>query len=109
MRLSDNLKSIRKKKGMTQKTLAEASEVSLAQISRLEQGSQKNPELTTVISISTALGISIDELVFGEASEKQLQNSMKAIELLEEQERMFLNEIISAYIAKRISTKIGAE
>lgn len=57
MAMKDNLKRIRKEKGLTQRQLADKSKVSFSMVSKLESGEQANPSLETVEKIATALGI----------------------------------------------------
>ena len=45
MAVKDNLKRIRKEKGLTQRELAEKSKVSFSMVSKLESGEQLNPSL----------------------------------------------------------------
>lgn len=60
-----NLVKIRKQKGWSQEKLAVESEVSYNTIIKIERGGIKNPKIETVIKLSNALCVSIDELVKG--------------------------------------------
>lgn len=58
-----NLTKIRKQKGWSQEKLAVESEISYNTIIKIERGGIKNPKIETVIKLSKALRVSIDELV----------------------------------------------
>lgn len=57
-----NLRAIRKEKKMTQKALSERANVNRINISQYEIG-VKNPNLTTVQKLASALGCTIEELL----------------------------------------------
>lgn len=61
MTTGDKIKDARKAAGMTQKQLAEALGVSETYISQYERNA-RNPKLTTLFRIATALGCKIDDL-----------------------------------------------
>jgi XRE family transcriptional regulator, regulator of sulfur utilization len=60
--IAENLVSLRKKRGLTQNTLAKIAGGTRASIALIESGSS-NPTLDVLLKISQALGISIDELI----------------------------------------------
>ncbi|SPW34104.1 RapGH repressor [Edwardsiella tarda] len=66
--IGENIRRIRETLKLSQQDVADRSEVSKAQISRLENGSQNNPQIQTVIAISTALGVTLEEIIFGQQS-----------------------------------------
>lgn len=66
MGLSENLKTIRKSKGFSQRVLAEKSHVSYSMVCKLESGEQKNPSLETLEKISDALDVEPSRLLKGE-------------------------------------------
>jgi len=68
-RISD----IRKNNGMTQEELAEICDVSSRFISDVENG-KKRASLKTLVSISDALSISMDDLIFGFSHTPQNQS-----------------------------------
>ena len=53
--LAANLKSERKKQKLSQQKLAEISRLSLATITRIEQGNMENPTLDTIEALGRAL------------------------------------------------------
>lgn len=65
MGLSENLKAIRKKRNISQRTLASESGVSYSMVSKLESGEQKNPSLETLEKIAKALDVTPSQLMDG--------------------------------------------
>lgn len=74
MALKDNLKRIRKAKGITQRELATETGLSFSMISKLESGEQSNPSLETVKKIAQALGVPVDQLLSVAQIESRLLN-----------------------------------
>jgi transcriptional regulator with XRE-family HTH domain len=68
--LAENIKTLRKKKGLTQERLARLADISNNTLIKIEQGIAKEPTITTIIKIASALGISIDKLVKGNKAQK---------------------------------------
>lgn len=60
-----NLKKIRLSKGLSQEELANSSDVSLAQITRVERG-VVNPTLCTIKALAKGLGVNTKELFYFE-------------------------------------------
>ncbi len=56
-----NLRKVREEKNMSMQTLANAAEIELSQIHRIETG-KINPKLTTILVIAKALDVSPKEL-----------------------------------------------
>lgn len=61
--LAGNIKKHRKKLGWSQQKLAEKAGLSYNAITKLEQGSAKQPTIQTITKITDAFHISIDELI----------------------------------------------
>ena len=61
--LSENLKKIREKKGLSKMKLAKLSGISRRNIMLIETGRRKNPSIETVKALSNALNVSIEELI----------------------------------------------
>jgi len=61
--LAENIKRIRKKKGLTQEKLARLADISNNTLVKIEMGMAKEPTITTVHKIADALNVSIDALV----------------------------------------------
>lgn len=61
--LAKRVKEYRKQKRLTQQKLAEKTGLSFNTITKIEQGIGDSPTLKTLVKLSDALGVSIDELV----------------------------------------------
>jgi len=61
--LSENIKKLRKKKGISQDKLAKLADVTLTTLVKIESGVNDNPTIKTLKKIADALGVSLDELV----------------------------------------------
>lgn len=61
--LGENLKREMKTKGITIKELSKMSGVSIGTISEIATGKENNPKLKTVINISNALNVPLNELI----------------------------------------------
>lgn len=61
-RLRENLLRYRTAAGLTQESLAEASDLSTMAVVQIETGRRLNPSLRTMLKISRALGITVNEL-----------------------------------------------
>ena len=61
--LADNIKRLRKKKGLTQEKLARMADIANNTLVKIEMGMAKEPTITTIRKIADALDISIDEIV----------------------------------------------
>lgn len=63
MKISSNLKSYRKSKGIGQAMMAEIAGASIPSVSDWERG-RNNPELSRLIKIAEYFGDSLDDIVF---------------------------------------------
>jgi transcriptional regulator with XRE-family HTH domain len=61
--LSKKIKELRKKAGWSQQKLAEKTGLSYSVVTKIEQGTAKQPTIQTMIKFADAFGISLDELV----------------------------------------------
>ena len=61
--LSNNLKRLREKKGLSQDRLAKLADIANNTIIKIEQGENINPTLDTLKKLSKALDVSIEKLV----------------------------------------------
>ncbi|MFC1567028.1 helix-turn-helix domain-containing protein, partial [bacterium] len=61
--LDKQLKKYRKKISWSQQKLAEKAGLSYNAITKIEQGSAKNPTIQTIAKIADAFNVSIDELI----------------------------------------------
>ncbi|SCX21136.1 Helix-turn-helix [Ruminococcaceae bacterium P7] len=64
MKIAENLKKLREKKGLSQMQLAEKAGVNQSMIAHIENG-LKLPSLAVTISLSQVLGVTLDELCMG--------------------------------------------
>ena len=63
--LAENIRKLRLKKGLSQEKLARLADISNNTLIKIEQVIAKEPTITTVTKIASALGVSIDILVKG--------------------------------------------
>ena len=61
--IGENIKKLRKEKGITLSNLAKQSGVSKSYLSNLERGLKKNPSIQIVESVAGVLNIDINELL----------------------------------------------
>lgn len=61
--LSENIKNIRKKKGLSQDKLARIADVTLTTLVKIESGANDNPTIKTLKKIADALEVPIDKLI----------------------------------------------
>ena len=60
---SNNVRSLRRDRHLTQEQLAELSDLSISYIKQIESGKEyKNVSLTTMLNISKALNVSVEHL-----------------------------------------------
>lgn len=109
MHLSDNLKRIREDRGISQVELAERCGMSASQISKMEQGAQKNPHIETVVAMAAALGVSIEELVFGTEGPNGMKYMLAAIDSLPAEKQRTVKELIAAFVAQSTADKLRSE
>ncbi len=76
--LSSTLSAIMKRQGMTNATLAEASGLSEATISKLRTGQNDSPSAQTLILLSNALDCTMDELLGREREQSNCANNSKS-------------------------------
>ena len=62
------IKEVRTEKGMTQNELAEKSGVSRVTIMALENGTKTSTTTDTLIALSKALGVSVNDIFFTESA-----------------------------------------
>lgn len=107
MHIGENIKTCREQMGLNQHDLEEKSGISRTQISRLESGKQNNPQIETIVAISTALGISIEKLVFGTENNKDINYMLKALQELDKEEWEFCNKLIRTVLITSQAKKLG--
>ena len=108
---SQNLATLRKTKGLTQKQLAERSQISQRMIAYYETDPSANPPIETITALAKALNVTFDEL-FGEYEPSEVQNELSKIDSrtlgklkkilsLPKSERHIIYNMAEAFIAKR--------
>lgn len=102
----DNLKRIRKEKGLSQQELADLSGMSKQHISRMESGHQDNPQIKSVVTIAAALGVSIEDLIFGDESEMSAGGIVDAINRLSNDDQKAIKEMIKAWVGYSLGREI---
>lgn len=63
MKLSETIKNLRLEKGWSQQTLATKAKLSYNTITKIEQGVATHPTIQTIIKLTDAFDVSIDDLV----------------------------------------------
>ena len=63
--IGNNLRRLRKKKGLSQEKLARLADISLNALTKIESGFAQKPTIQTVVKLAKALEVSIDKLVKG--------------------------------------------
>jgi transcriptional regulator with XRE-family HTH domain len=61
--LSNNIKRLRKAKGLSQEKLARLADVANNTLIKMESGENKNPTLETLKKVAKALEVSVDDLI----------------------------------------------
>lgn len=61
--LAQNIRKLRLKKELSQEKLARLADIANVTLVKIESGAAKEPTITTVAKIASALNVSIDELV----------------------------------------------
>ena len=82
--IGENIKRLRKQKGVTQETLAERMHVSTAAVSKWERN-ETLPDISMVIPLASYFDVSTDELLGLDAAkneEKNSNNSKRAKEII---------------------------
>lgn len=98
--LLENIKRIRREKGLTQKDVAEGSDMLVPTYSRLERGGTV-PGLVTIVKIAKALDVSVIELLLtSEIKDRSISQKMEMIDGLSEYNRNVVNIMLDSMIEK---------
>lgn len=92
------IRESRMKKKVTQQALADAIGVSATAVSKWENG-HSLPDITMLEPLSSALDISISELVLGERSREEMENNQ--VETKEVQQETAIKEVIGESVKQR--------
>jgi transcriptional regulator with XRE-family HTH domain len=102
MGFPERLSAIRKKRGLTQKSLAEVAGLSHIQVHRYENGSAQ-PTLEAIKRLAVALAVSTDELIFDEnerGPSDDLRLQFEAVSAFGESDRKVVKEVLDGLILK---------
>ncbi len=105
--ISENLKKVRNKKGISQDELSKMIDIHSVQLSRYERG-QSVPSIDIVTKIADALEVTIDELVYGNENNKaeqtikdrELLNMFNKVQQLADKQKDTVKDFLSAFILK---------
>jgi len=106
--LGKRVVELRKKKGLSQSDLANQVGISYAQVGRYEtKGAQ--PPAEVLKKIADALDSTVDYLISGDTDEKavstlkdaELLQQFRAVEQMDEDDKMTVKKLIDAFITKR--------
>jgi len=107
MDVARNIKSIREKKGMSQKELINAVGLGAPMYSRIETG-KAEPSLTTLEKIAKALGVQITDFFITDTAledinsyDASLMEKVKLIEELNEDEKKMVFSFVDALVGKK--------
>lgn len=84
MKLNENIKNIRKAKGLRQEQLAEAMGVSTASVSKWETG-QTAPELTILVDLADFFEMSIDALLGHQVTGNRMETMLAEMEQMDDE------------------------
>lgn len=77
------LRAARDERGWSQSELAHRSKVPAGHISQIETGERPDPQISTVVKLCTALGVSLDALLPGEMTSERTPAVASAIDLVD--------------------------
>jgi transcriptional regulator with XRE-family HTH domain len=60
------IRELREAAGMTQQALAVAAGVSISVVTKLEQGQNEDPRVSTLQALARALGVKVDDMLAGQ-------------------------------------------
>ena len=63
LKIANNIKKIRQKKGISQDRLSKLADLSLNTVVNVESGANPNPTIETLVKIANALGVTPDGLL----------------------------------------------
>jgi transcriptional regulator with XRE-family HTH domain len=103
--------ALRKKKGLTQQQLADAVEVHVQQLKRYEGGSSQ-PTLDVIRNLAKALGVSSDQLLFGEGERgpsDDLKLQFEAVSRFNAEEKKVVRSLLDGMILKHEARRWSKE
>ena len=103
IQIGEQIKAAREQSKLTQEQFAERIDVSPQYVSDLERG-VVGASIATLKSICTVLGVSSDQILFGDETENRAAAIAEKCKSLSEKQYMILSEIISKYVEAIEST-----
>ena len=110
MDFPNRLSELRKKRGMTQQSLADQIELHVNQIKRYEAGTAQ-PTLETLVRLASALHATLDELVFSEEERgpsEDFRMQFEALRQFSDKEKMIARELLDSLILKHTAKQLVA-
>lgn len=97
--LGQNIRTERKRQSLTQEQLAEKSGISENYLGKIERA-ETTPSLETVAGIAAALGVTVDQLIYGvrQSPEHQLIATMIEVNGLDEDDKRRFVDFISTNV-----------
>lgn len=102
MQLAAKLVQLRKQKGLSQQSLADAVGLHVTQIKRYESGATQ-PSLEALKKIVVTLGVTTDSLLFDDVErgpDDELRLQFEAVSQLPPEERLVVKEVLESLIIK---------
>lgn len=103
-RLGEKIRAVRRKRGLTQNTLAEAISCSVQFLSNIENG-KKGVSLDTFLSIANALHVSTDALLMDSLENINIATNHELVEVISDCSEYELHIIIDVIIATKKSLR----
>ena len=101
----DNIKKIKKKKGLTNEALSALSSISQGTLNKLLSGASEDPKLSTLTALKDALGVSFDEMMYGDDAPTQNYEMIKKYSELDNAGRETVDYMINKEHARVISER----
>jgi len=96
------LTELRKQRGLTQQSLADAIDLHVNQIKRYEAGTAQ-PTLETLVKLANQLNTTLDDLVFGEdhrSPDDDLKLQFEALSAFDDEDKRVAQEVLESLILK---------
>lgn len=105
----ENVKNIKKKRGLTNESLSAQSEISLGTLNKLLSGATADPKLSTLLALAKGLDCSVDEMLTGVAPQETLspdeRDALTKLRLMDESGRETALYIINKEYTRALAEK----
>lgn len=111
MEFVKRLTTLRKERGLTQQSLADAIDIHVNQIKRYEAGTAQ-PTLETIVRLAKELHTTLDDLVFGEdqrGPSDDLRLQFEALTQFDEEEHKVAKAVLESLILKHNAKRAFAD